>query len=196
MEGSAKKSVPIKAVVFDMDGTLVISNLDFRRIRSEAGVPDGLPVLEYMDGAPEHRRAHVQGVLERHELRAARGCRLRDGAADLLRALKERGLKVGLLTRNSRASVATFGERFGLVFDCCISREDAEPKPSPTPVLRMARAFGLDPAQVLVVGDYVFDVEAGKAAGARTAFLATDSGVEAPDADIQLQSLSDLIEHF
>jgi len=159
-------------------------------------VPDRVPLLEYMDEAPRDRRVHVCSVLEKHEARAAKTCRLRDGAAELLRALRGRGLKLGLLTRNSRASADTVVERFALAFDCCITREEAAPKPSPAPVLTMARHFGFEPFELLVVGDYIFDIEAGRAAGARTAFLKTHDGVEPPPADIYLGKLSDLLDCF
>lgn len=185
----------IKGVVFDMDGTLTISPLDFNLIRAEARVPPGLPILEFLDEASEEERARVEAVLHEHETRAARECTLRDGALAVTEELRRRGIKTALLTRNSSASVCTVVERFGLQLDCCVSREDAEPKPSPAAVLKIAQELGLPPAQLLVVGDYVFDVQAGTSAGARTAFLRSEGGMQPPpEADVVLDDLHGLLD--
>ena len=173
----------IKGVVFDMDGTLTISPLDFNLIRAEARVPPGLPILEFLDEASEEEGARVQAVLHEHETRAARECTLRDGALEVTEELRRRGIKTALLTRNSSASVCTVVERFGLQLDCCVSREDAEPKPSPAAVLKIAEDLGLRPAQ------------AGTSAGARTAFLRSEGGMEPPpEADVVLDDLHGLLD--
>ncbi len=190
-----RASAEIKGVVFDMDGTLTISPLDFSLIRAEAGVPPGRPILEFIDAASEAERARVQAVLDQHEARAAQECTLRDGAREVTEELRRRGIKMALLTRNSAASVRTVVERFGLRLDCCVSREDAEPKPSPAAVLRIADALGVRPEQLLVVGDYVFDVQAGMSAGARTAFLRSEGGIDPPpEADVVLDDLRGLLD--
>jgi len=113
----------IEAVLFDMDGTLTESNLDFDRIRAECGAPPGRPVLEYMAEMPAHERRRVEAVLTRHERRASQECRLREGVMDTLNELRRRGYKTALLTRNSAESVRTVLRRFPLEFDCWVSRE-------------------------------------------------------------------------
>lgn len=185
----------LKGVVFDMDGTLTVSPLDFDLIRAECGIPKGRPILEYIEGRPESERRRMRGVLHRHERQAARQCTLRDGAKEVTEELVRRGVRTALLTRNSWESVQTVLRRFGLRFDCCVSRDDGEPKPSPQPVLRIAGELGLAPAELLVVGDYVFDVQAGRAAGARTAFVKTREDQEPPqDADFVIEDLRELLD--
>jgi phosphoglycolate phosphatase-like HAD superfamily hydrolase len=84
--------------------------------------------------------------------------------------------------------------RFDLCFDASISRDDAPPKPSAEPVLRIGRRLGLEPEQLLVVGDYVFDVQAGRAAGALTAFVQVRSDLDPPpEADVVVEELSELL---
>jgi HAD superfamily hydrolase (TIGR01509 family) len=113
----------------------------------------------------------------------------------VIEELTRRGVKTALLTRNSAESVQTVLERFGLRFDVWMSREDAEPKPSPEPVLRIARRLGLAPEELIVVGDYVFDVQAGRAAGARTAFVRRRSDLPPPpEADVVIESLHELLD--
>jgi HAD superfamily hydrolase (TIGR01509 family) len=187
----------VKGVVFDMDGTLVTSHLDFNRIRSEAGVPAGIPVLEYIERAEEPQRRRALAVLVAHESRAARECALLPGAGEVLETLRERGLKLALLTRNSRESVSLVLERLALKFDCYVAREDAAPKPSPEPVLKIARILGLRAGQLLVVGDYVFDIESGRAAGAYTALLRTEKPLNpCPEADLFVDHLAELLDYF
>jgi len=183
----------VRGVVFDMDGTLVLSDLDFDAIRTEAGVPDGTPVLEYVASSGEEVRARVLAVLEAHEEAAARQCDLLPGADDVLTELRARGFRLALLTRNSCSSVRVVLERHGLQFDACVAREDAAPKPSPEPVLKIAGMLEVAPSELLVVGDYVFDVQSGQAAGARTALLDTGKGLDIdPPPDIVLQELTEL----
>jgi HAD superfamily hydrolase (TIGR01509 family) len=185
---------PVRGVIFDMDGTLVESALDFDRIRAEARVPEGEPILEFLEGAAEPDRRRVLEVLHRHERRAASESRLRDGVGEVLDELSRRGLRTALLTRNSADSVRTVLERFGLRLDCWVSRETARPKPSPEPVLAIAARLGLAPEEMLMVGDYVFDVQAGRAAGARTAFLRVAGGIETPaEADLVIHDLRELL---
>ena len=187
----------VKGVVFDMDGTLVSSHLDFDKIRAEARVPEGVPILEFIDSAAEAERERAVRVLVEHESRAARECSLHPGAREVLSSLRGIGMKLALLTRNSGDSVRLVLERFGLEFDCWVAREDAAPKPSPEPVRRLAAELGLRPEQLLVVGDYIFDIEAGRAAGAFTAFLRTNKHVDPlPSADLVLDELTDLLRHF
>jgi len=187
--------VGVKGVVFDMDGTLTDSPLDFDLIRSECGVPAGQPILEYLRGAPEAERGRILGILDSHERRAAAACTLREGAREVLGELARRGVRTALLTRNSAESVRTVLGRFGLEFDCWLSREHCQPKPSPQPVLAIAERLGVAPAELLVVGDYVFDVEAGRAAGSRTALLSTGKLRRAvPQADVVIETLWELLD--
>jgi HAD superfamily hydrolase (TIGR01509 family) len=184
----------VKAVIFDMDGTVTDSPLDFERIRADCGVPAGTAVLEHLATLPQAARRRAEAILAEHERRAAAECALKDGAREAIDALRALGLRTALLTRNSAQSVRTVLERFALEFDCWLSREDAEPKPSPDAVLKIARRFGLRPQEVLMVGDYVFDVQAGRAAGARTALVRNPAlRAPPPEADYIIGDLRELL---
>ncbi len=192
---NVRTTVHVKAVIFDMDGTVTDSPLDFDRIRADCGIPAGRSVLEHLATLPKAERRRAEAVLAEHERRAAAECVLKDGAREAIETLRARGLKTALLTRNSAQSVRTVLERFGLEFDCCLSREDAEPKPSPEAVLQIAQRFGVPPQEVLMVGDYVFDVQAGRAAGARTVFV-RNAKVPVPpaEADYAIGDLRELLD--
>ncbi len=185
----------VRAVVFDMDGTLTESHLDFDLIRRESGVPQGRPILEYMEEASAGERRRIEEVLDRHERDAAGRCVLREGTLEVLQSLASRGLRLALLTRNSAESVRVVLKRFGLEFDCWLSRHDAAPKPSPEPVLKIAERLALSPKEMLVVGDYLFDVQSGSAAGSRTAFLRTRPDLAPPEeSDFVIDDLRELLE--
>lgn len=184
-----------KAVIFDMDGTVIESPLDFDRIRADCGVPPGRAVLEHLEQLPTAERRRAEAVLVGHERRAAADCVLKDGAVEVVAALRARGLKTALLTRNSAESVRTVLARCGLEFDCWLSREDAEPKPSPEAVLKIAGRFGVAPREVLMVGDYVFDIQAGRAAGSWTAFVLSPKVPTPPaEADFVIGDLRELLD--
>ena len=163
----------IRAVIFDLDNTLVQSDLDFDRIRRDIGFVTG-SILEYRDShATPAQRDHINAVLERHESAAAETCVLNDGAREVLEAIRRLGLKSALLTRNSARTVETVLARHSLEFDMVLSRDCAPPKPSPEPVFMICEAFGVRPSEALMVGDYKYDVECGKNAGSPTALLRT-----------------------
>ena len=183
----------IHCVVFDLDGTLVTSELDFGAIKRDIGMgPE--PILEYMARVDEGERERAGAILDRHERRAAEVCGLVDGVPDVLAFLKADGIKTAMLTRNSRATVQTVLQRFDMRFDTVVAREDAPPKPSPEPVFLISRTLGVQPSRMLVVGDYIFDIESGRNAGARTVLVrlaeraALDCG-----ADHEVDSLTELI---
>lgn len=184
----------LEAVLFDLDGTLVISELDFEAIRREAGIEPGLPILEHLETAGEAEAIHIVRVLEEHEERAAENCRLADGVVELFVSLEKLGIKRCILTRNSRKSAATAIQRHKLYVDAVVAREDAPPKPSPEPVYLACKKLNASPERSMVVGDYKFDIQSGKNAGTFTAWLRMP-GRELTDveADYELEGLLDMI---
>ena len=190
----------IDAVLFDFDGTLTRPGaLDFSVIKAAIGCPDKTPVLEYMAGIDDpERRSEMAARLDRFELEGAAASVPNAGAAVIVAFIKKARLPLGVLTRNSRASVLRALENFTEVapadIDVLITREDpARIKPSGEGVRLAARRLGVEPAHVLVVGDFVFDVEAGRRAGAMTVFL-TNGGALPDDleSDFVIDSLTDL----
>jgi HAD superfamily hydrolase (TIGR01509 family) len=163
----------VRGVVFDMDGTLVHQALDFEAIRREIGLPPGTPLLEALEQLPPPKRAAAWDALDRHEQAAAGAAEVLPGVREFLDWLGERRVRRAVLTRNSRASAEAVLSRCGLadLFDPVVSRDDAPYKPQPEGVWRICAAWGLAPSEVLVVGDYVYDLRAGRRAGALTALI-------------------------
>jgi hydrogenase expression/formation protein HypE len=176
----------IRAVLFDFDGTLTRpGSIDFTALRGLLGCPPGRPILEYIDALPGGGpREKARAVLEEFELAAARSSRPNDGAEEAVLALARRGIGRGIISRNCRSSIMEAFKAFRLIsprqFSVILSRESGgRPKPHPDGVHAAAGLLRVAPAEILVVGDYLFDVEAGAAAGAPTAFLT--NGAPVPD---------------
>ena len=186
-----------KAVIFDLDGTLTRPVLDFDGIRAELGLPAG-PLLEAMERMPADEWARVEQVLAGHERRAAANSELHDGTAEALEALRRKGVRLAILTRNSRESVRTVLAKHRLdgLFSVIWTREDGAIKPSGEPVLRICERLDVPPEQSWMVGDYLFDIVSGKAAGARTVLMIGD-GVPpeyADQADDVIRKLGEVVE--
>lgn len=158
------------AVIFDMDGTLTRPILDFDLIREEIGLPKE-PILEAVMQLPPEDRARAEAILLRHEAVAAAESELQPGAAEVVTAIRDAGIPVALMTRNSRESTRAFQDRHGLAFDLVRTREDGPMKPSPEPVLTICRGLGVEPAATWVVGDFRFDLICANAAGAISVLL-------------------------
>lgn len=176
----------IRAVVFDLDGTITAFNLDYKTVRGEVrgyllkvGIPDSM--LKMNDGVFEMlKKAEIylshQGksintpgirnktlqIVEKYELEAAKQTSLRSGALEALKTLKCSGLKIGLCTVNSGASTKYILERFKLreYFDAIGSRDDVEKvKPNPEHLQFVIKKLNVEPKETVVVGDSISDMQ-------------------------------------
>ncbi len=168
----------LRAVLFDFDGTLTHPDaLDFPALRAALECPPGTLILEYIDALPsEEERANKRRILADFELAAARASVPNDGAEETVLELRRRGIGVGILTRNTRESVLTSLRNFRRLgeadFQVIVTRESGgRPKPHPDGVLAAAKALGVPTGELAMVGDFVFDIAAGSAAGAMTVLL-------------------------
>jgi HAD superfamily hydrolase (TIGR01509 family) len=160
------------AVIFDMDGTIIESLLDFTVIRTELGLPPGSGTLEAIEAMPPDRREAAHRTLLEHELKAARQADLVPHAKETVDAIRRAGLKAALLTRNARVAMEIVLQRFALHFDLTWSRENGPIKPEPSGVLRACQVMGVLPQRTACVGDYHYDIIAANAAGAVSVLLA------------------------
>jgi hydrogenase expression/formation protein HypE len=166
----------IKGVLFDFDGTLTLPGaLDFSAIKREMNCPPDIPILEWLETVPAERKPPLMKILESAEEKAAEESLPNVGAEECLLTLRDRGVLLGVITRNSLPSVRVALERFETVrlldFSTVITRDDSLPKPHPDGVHKACERMGLAASELMVVGDFRFDVIAGKAAGACTVLL-------------------------
>ena len=182
----------IRGILFDMDGVVVRQRLDFLAVKQEIfGNTHGF-ILERMGELPPPERRRAEAILERHETVAALTAEPMDGILPFLAWMEARGLKRGLVTRNSRKSVELVLGRLGIGFDAVVTREDAPPKPAPDPVWVACRGMGLEPSEVVFVGDFEFDMLSGRRAGVRTVLLRSGATTTSEHADLGVDSFAEL----
>jgi 2-phosphoglycolate phosphatase len=179
----------VKAVLFDLDGTLVDSSeaiikavekvLESKGLicnRAKVARMIGLP-LENIFGvlAPNLSEQEIWQLV--HEYRKyymahhLENTTIHPSAQMVLRKLKAKGFKLGIITTKYREPVMDVLSHFGIaeLFDVVVTGyEVIKHKPAPDIVLEAAKRLRVDPKQCVVVGDSPLDVQAGKQAGSFT----------------------------
>ena len=183
-----------------MDGTLTLAVHDFDAIRAELGLPPGQPILEQLAAMGPDAAAPIEKRLNEIELELSYQARPAPGATELLNELRDGGVAPGIVTRNNRENVRATLSAAGIVdfFQEAniITRDDAPPKPDPEGIQRLLRSWKADPADAIMIGDFRFDLEAGRAAGTATAYV--DPAGQFPfraTADICVRELHELRRH-
>ena len=187
----------IKAVIFDLDGTLTEPFFDFDAIRIEMGLPpDAGPILELMEKMTPQRKAEVEKILHYHEQKAVTESKLNPGAKETLDELRKRKIKIGILTRNRKTNALAVADKHGLIFDAVVDREDGPVKPDAFGVLHLCKQFKVKPQESLVVGDYLFDLLCAKAAGAKSVLLKNHHKADefTPHADFVIENLAGILK--
>lgn len=201
----------IRAVLFDLDGTLLDTAPDLVRVlnqvRSEQGrepLPyptaraqvshgsTGLIRLGFPDVHAELQERLRLRLLDLYSQRLAVGTQLFDGCREVLDALRARGLAWGIVTNKPAFLTDPLLAKLGLDTEAgCVVSGDTLPqrKPHPAPLLLAASQISVPAAQCLYVGDAERDVQASRAAGmpvlvARYGYLGPDDDpyLWAPDA--------------
>ena len=187
----------IKAVIFDLDGTITEPFFDFDAIRAEMGLTavDG-PVWEAMQKMSPDRRRQTEEILFYHEQRGVEESQLNEEAAQTLAEMRRLGIKIGILTRNRAANAWAVAEKHGLEFDAVVGREEGPVKPDVYGVLELCRRFGVRPDEVLMVGDYFFDLQCAHQAGAIAVLLANHPRADefAKEADYRIDRLDKILQ--
>jgi HAD superfamily hydrolase (TIGR01509 family) len=189
-----EKQMTLRAMLFDLDGTITRPLLDFPTIKREMGLAPTAFILEALEAMTPEERRRAMEILERHEDEAAAKSQLNDGAGDLLAALARRKILTGIITRNSQKSLEVVLARHRLRFDAAVCRDHAAPKPSPAGVLLAMKQLNVRPEETVYVGDHTIDVAAGRAAGTRTIWVTNGRLLDPlPQADYEVVSPGEII---
>jgi phosphoglycolate phosphatase len=183
----------LKAVFFDLDGTLTVLALPLDAMRRDTkeyyldqGAPDDLfdaadgisssrvKAREYFfsqgvsDNEWEQMEREIDKTLSGHEGWAAANAELIDGSMDVVRELKALGLKTAILTNNGRTAVDLILKQlpFQELFDVIQTRnESPSPKPFPEGLRKLMSHMGVEANEVVYVGDARIDAAAATRAG-------------------------------
>jgi phosphoglycolate phosphatase len=181
----------IKAFIFDFDGTLAVLNIDFSSMRERLfdlmrryGVKEEAIqeryLLEIIDevyqilcdrnpsGAESfYRESHL--ILHQVEMKAAEKGRLIPGTEGTLEGLREKGIKVGIITRNCEDAVRKVFPGIDGFCDVFVSRNSVKKvKPHPDHLTHVMKSLKISGEEGVMVGDHILDIQAGKRVGMKT----------------------------
>ena len=185
--------------IFDLDGTLTLPVHDFGFIRQELAIPEGEDILGHLETLPPDMAALRHHRLDEIERSFAAQAEAAPGVVELLAYLAEQNIQMGILTRNSRdvalITLETLGVRHHFPEAHILGRDDAPPKPDPGGILYLQEQWQVETDNLVMVGDYIFDLQAGRSAGALTIHVGRPDGQRWPEAsDIMVETLADLLE--
>ncbi len=187
--------------IFDLDGTLTLPIHDFNAIRQELGIPLGEDILGWLGALPTQESTPLFQRLDAIEAALIPQVCAAPGARELLHELAERGKRMGVLTRNVRANahltLAAIGVDHLFAHDFVLGREEAKPKPDPDGIQKLVRAWGAAPEETVIVGDFRYDLEAGRAAGIGTIHVDREARFAWPEVtDLPAAGLDQLLERL
>jgi len=183
---------PVKAVVFDLDGTLMDSKIDYEKMGNrirELLVSRGLPepledrrkVYRVISGGAATLREYglpeasleatlteMETIMNDIELEALDAMELKPYAREVVAELHGVGLGLGVATRSHREYTLRGLKRYDMLrfFHQVVARDDVPyPKPDPRHLLYTIRLLGVDPGDTLFIGDTTTDLQTADAAG-------------------------------
>lgn len=216
-------SKKIRAIIFDFDGTLAFLNIDFLLMRREIfelidefGVDRDLVhetyLLEIIDEVyallkkkdPQKaetflERAHQ--ILHKVEMEAATKGGLLPGIKELLSSLRNKGLKIGIITRNCEEAVRRVFPEIDQYCDVFISRDSVKKvKPHPDHLNTVSKILGVSGEEAVMIGDHPLDIQAGKRVGMKTIGVlsgrTTKEEFEKSGADEILRDVTEVLGRF
>ena len=187
--------------IFDLDGTLTLPVHDFAFICRELEIPYGADILGHLDSLPEVEASVRHARLQEIELELAHRAEPSFGALETMARLHRSGARLGILTRNDKdialLTLDTIGASRYFASEDVLGRSDALPKPDPDGIHRLLSGWGADAADAVMVGDYLFDLQAGRAAGTATVHVGRPDGQLWPEfTDLAVATLVDLTIHL
>lgn len=188
--------------IFDLDGTLTLPVHDFAAIRTALGMEETDPdILRFLASLPaaEASERHARLIEIEYELSAKTAAA--PGAGRLLEHLLKRGSRVGILTRNTREialhTLGLIGLKEFFSPEDILGREEAAPKPDPEGINKLLDTWSGAPGEAVMVGDYLFDLQVGRAAGTATIHVDRTQTFRWPElADLEVPDLVRLAEEL
>lgn len=178
-----------KGVIFDFDGTLTELTLDFGRIRieiekvarkyvgdDEIKSQEGQYIIEMIYGVEDKLgdradafRIEAFARLRELEMEASVGKHVFPYTRDVLRTLRQKGMKIGVITRSHVDILFLVFQDIKSYVDTIVTRDEVkEVKPHPDHGTEVLKLLGINADEAILVGDHPTDVLAGKALGMKT----------------------------
>jgi len=203
------RALPVRAVLFDLDGTLADTAADLaaalNRVRADRQLPP-LPVATLRPHASDGTRGMLGALkdafLDYYAAAIAVHTRLFAGAEEVLAEIERRRLAWGIVTNKAARFTLPLLEQLALASRANVvvcGDTTAQAKPHPAPLLHAVTQLGLDAAGCVYVGDAERDVAAARAAGmaslvARYGYIASDVLPQSWKADGFIDSLPAVLD--
>ena len=211
-----------KGFVFDFDGTLVDSKINFNVMKKKIvelmkkwnvyieKIENGYYALELVEiGCKSLKKQPTQKdlfrneafkIIEQIELDSCSKAIPFPQAKKALQKLHSLGYKIGIISRNGRAAINAMLSRFSIPYDVMYTRDDIERiKPDPLHLLSAIKSLHLDREEVAMVGDHPIDIMCGKAAEVFTigvlSSVSTERELINAGADLVVPDVGELVEH-
>ncbi|PKA00235.1 phosphatase [Leptospira levettii] len=161
--------------IFDMDGTLTIAQHDFLAIKQELGIPVNVDILTSLSSLPPNIKKQKNKELDKIEYKIAKLAKASHGCFEFLQTIHSQTKTLGILTRNNyvnsletlnAAGISNFFPGQNI-----ICRDRAIPKPNPDGILYLMKQWNAKPEETIMIGDYLYDLEAGKRANVETIYI-------------------------
>lgn len=184
----------IKGVVFDFDGTIVSHEINFKEIKEKIikeaknyklKIPPSknIPVLELIEKIKKLNPGKFQNFVNRankilieSEIKASNLCKPVKGAIELLKKLKQNGIKIGIITRNCKMAVENAIKKWEIPYDIILTRDDVKRvKPSEEHLEKAIKLLSLKKEEVILAGDNHLDIRCGKKLGVISVGVNSDS---------------------
>ena len=155
-----------------MDGTLTIPVHDFEMIRQKLGISPGKPILEAISMMPQDEAQSARQLLHDLEMELAFDAKPQPDAVAVLDSLVDKGKQLAILTRNGEeighATLKAAGLDRYFSRETLIGRDTCAPKPLPDGVYHLLDYWGAEKDSTVIIGDFLYDIQAGFDAGIRT----------------------------
>lgn len=207
----------INTILFDLDGTIIDTNeliiTSFLHVL-KGKTPQPLTremIIPHMGGTMENQFQTFTGLADvtalvgdyraYSMLHHDRMVKPFPNVLEVVKALHEQGIKLGVVTTKIRPNTIRVLEMFDLLsyMGSIITVDDVEhPKPHAEPVLKAIQELNADPAHTLMVGDSSFDILAAQAAGVQSAGVAWslkgEETLRGYNPDFMLKDMTDLLD--
>lgn len=192
----------LRAVIFDLDDTLVLSTVNYSKFKllvieriashgqRRADYNPGETIVDILSrferkmresGVPpeemRRRMAEMDAIMDSVELENVSMTSAIPGAAEVLALLRRKGVRVGVLTRGCHAYATAALDRagiLGLVDEIGCRNSNTRPKPDPEAYVMLAHSLGVNKEDTIFVGDHPIDAKCAQNAG--VAFVGVGTG--------------------
>ena len=158
----------IRLAIFDMDGTVFKSYLDWEKIKKELCIENGNILKEIYNNSIDYEKLKI---LEKHEEQNTLKTRPLNGVSEFISFLRKNKIETSLITNNSKKNTDYLLDKFNLKFDVIITREMRFWKPEADAFFYLMNLYKCKPKETLSIGDSHYDIIASKKAGISDVFV-------------------------